>query len=244
LAADDTRAGFRRRFRITPRVESVTAAVEDDFHCMAVTLTHDGTTISSVDAVMDRWPWTTCPGATAELAKTFTGTALAEVAKRGLKPANCTHLYDLAVFAAAHASDAEPTVYDVSVSDKVEGRKHCEIVRNDAVVLVWAMDNDVLVAPEALAGTHVMQLRDWIATLDPATHEATRILQWAALIAHGRDIPLADQSDATRMPPNCFTFQPDRAKRAARIGEIVDFSTAARQPLDHFDGARFTPAAN
>ena len=240
MAADDTRAGFRRRFRITPRDGGVTAAVEDDFHCMAVTLAHDGTIITSVDAVMDRWPWTTCPGATVELATTFTGSALSDVAKRGLKTANCTHLYDLAVFAAAHAGHAATTIYDVFVSDAAGGQKYCEIRSWGAVVLDWTMVDDVLVAPDGLAGTHLMQLRDWIATLDPATREVARILQWAALIAHGRSIPLADQSDATRMPPNCFTFQPDRAKRAVRIGEIVDFSMGARQPLDHFDGRAFT----
>jgi Protein of unknown function (DUF2889) len=232
-------AGFRRRFQITPRADSVTAAVEDDFHCMAVTLVHDGATVTAVDAVMDRWPWTTCPGATVELAKTFTGTALADVAKRGLKNSNCTHLYDLAVFAAAHAGDAVPTAYDVFVADKVEGHKSCEIRRDGNPVLNWTMHDDVLVEPATLAGTHVMQLRDWIASLDPATREAARILQWASLIAHGRDIPLADQSDATRMPPNCYTFQPDRAKHAARIGTIIDFSARGREPLDHFDGRVF-----
>lgn len=232
-------AGFRRRFRITPRTESVSAAVEDDFHCMAVTLAHDGTVVTAVDAVMDRWPWSTCPGATVELATTFKGTALAEVAKRGLKTSNCTHLYDLAIFAAAHAGDAEPIIYDVFVGDTEHGRKHCEIRKNDAAILDWTMANDILVAPDGLAGTHLMQLRDWIATLDPSTREAARILQWAALIAHGRDIPLADQSDATRMPPNCFTFQPDRALRAKRIGEIMDFSAGGRAPLDHFDGRVF-----
>lgn len=232
-------AGFRRWFRITPRADNVTAAVEDDFHCMAVTLVHDGTTVTAVDAVMDRWPWTTCPGATVELATTFTGTALSDVAKRGLKTTNCTHLYDLAIFAAAHAADAAPTRYDVFVGDAQHGRKHCEIRKNDAAILDWTMANDVLVAPESLAGTHLMQLRNWIATLDPATRESARILQSAALIAHGRDIPLAEQSDATRMPPNCFTFQPDRAKRAKRIGEILDFSEGGRAPLDHFDGRAF-----
>ena len=235
------RAGFHRRFRMTPRADSVTAAVEDDFHCMAVTLAHDGVAITAVDAVMDRWPWSTCPGATAELATTFTGTALAEVAKRGLKLVNCTHLYDLAIFAAAHATDAGPTLYDVFVGDTVEGRKRCEICKGAAMVLEWTMADDVLVTPELLAGTHLMQMRDWIATLDPATREAARILQWAALIAHGRDIPLADQSDATRMPPNCFTFQPERAQRAKRIGEILDFSRNERAPLDHFDGRCFVP---
>ena len=239
MAADDARAGFRRRFRITPRNDSVSAAVEDDFHCMAVALTHDAGVVTTVDAAMDRWPWTTCPGATAELASTFTGTALADVAKRGLKSSNCTHLYDLAVFAAAHADDAGPTVYDVFVSDAVEGRKYCEIGRDGAVALTWTMADDVLIAPEGLSGTHLMQLRDWMAKLDAPMREAARILQWAALIAHGRDIPLANQSDATRMPPNCFTFQPDRASHAKRIGKIVDFSGTVRRPLDHFDGQRF-----
>jgi Protein of unknown function (DUF2889) len=239
LAADDARAGFRRRFRIMPRAETVSAAVEDDFHCMAVTLAHEGGVIQEVDAIMDRWPWTTCPGAMAELATTFAGTALADVAKRGLKPSNCTHLYDLAIFAAAHAGDAGPTIYDVFVSDTVDGSKYCEIRRNDERVLDWTMADDVIIAPEGLSGTHLMQLRDWIASLNPAAREAARILQWAALIAHGREIPLEKQSDATRMPPNCFTFQPDRAQRAKRIGEIVDFSGSPRRPLDHFDGRRF-----
>jgi hypothetical protein len=239
LAANDARAGFRRRFRITPRNNSVSAAVEDDFHCMAVTLAHDGIVVTAVDAVMDRWPWTTCPGATAELVTTFTGTALADVAKRGLKSSNCTHMYDLAVFAAAHARDAGPTVYDVFVSDTAEGKKYCEIRRDDEPVLDWTMADDVIIAPEGLSGTHLMQLRGWIATLDAPMREAARILQWAALIAHGRDIPLEKQSDATRMPPNCFTFQPDRARQARRIGEIVDFSGTVRRPLDHFDGQRF-----
>lgn len=239
MAALDTRAGFRRRFRILPTDGSVTAALEDDYHCMAVTLAHDGECITAVDAVMDRWPWTTCPGATVELATTFTGTALASVAKRGLKSSNCTHLYDLAIFAAAHAADAMPTLYDVFVGDTEHGRKTCEILKDGALMLDWTMENDVLVAPDHLAGMHLMKMRDWIAALDPPAREAARILQWAALIAHGRDIPLENQSDALRMSPNCFTFQPERAQVAKRIGVVVDFSKSARRPLDHFDGRMF-----
>ena len=77
--------GFRRRFLVTPAPDRVTAAVEDDYHCMAVTLHHDGASVASVDATMDRAPWTTCPGAPVVLAATFTGVALAEVARRGEK---------------------------------------------------------------------------------------------------------------------------------------------------------------
>ena len=229
------RPGFRRCIRIVPQADRVTAAVEDDYHCMVVTLYHAGGAITAVEAVMDRWPWTTCPGATAELATTFTGTPLAEVAKRGLKSSNCTHLYDLTVFAAAHAGDAEPTTYDVIVGDAVAGRKQAEIRKNGAVVLDWTLEDDVLRAPSNLDGIGVMQLRDWIATLNPATREAARILQWAVLIAHGRSIPLDRQSDAMKMPPGCYTFQPDRAKVAKRVGRIIDFTQSDRRPLDHLE---------
>lgn len=68
--------GFRRRFLVTPQPDCVTAAVEDDYHCMAVTLHHDGATIARIEAEMDRAPWTTCPGAAGVLKSTFEGATL------------------------------------------------------------------------------------------------------------------------------------------------------------------------
>ena len=62
--------------------------------------------------------------------------------------------------------------------------------------------------------------------------EAAKLLQWGAIIAHGRMIPLENQSDATRIPPNCYTFQPERAVHAKRVGRIIDFSASERQPLE------------
>jgi hypothetical protein len=231
--------GFRRRFLVTPGPNAVTAAVEDDYHCMAVTLHHDGAVIGAVEPVMDRAPWTTCPGAPAVLRQTFEGVALAEAATRGEKQANCTHLHDLATLAAAHAGDAEATCYDILVSDAVDGLNTAEIHRDGTTMLRFEHRDDVLVSPEGAAGLHLFKLKPWIQTLDPATAEAARLLQWASLIAHGRAIPLERQSDATRMPPNCFTFQPDRAAVAKRVGRIIDFSSGEAAPLDHFDGAHF-----
>jgi len=119
----DALPGFRRRFRVTPSEGSVIAAVEDDYHCMAVTLRHDGTRVTGVESVMERVPWTTCPGAPAVLAATFTGVALTDVAARGEKKTNCTHLHDLAVLAAAHAADDEPILYDLPPAiDEKKGR--------------------------------------------------------------------------------------------------------------------------
>jgi Protein of unknown function (DUF2889) len=191
--------GFRRRWRIEPGKGAVTAALEDDIHCMAVTLHHDGETILSVEAVMDRWPWHTCPGAEAVVRETFVGTKLAEAARRGEKQANCTHLYDLAVLAAGHAADAAATHYDAWVSDPDEGAVESVLLRGGDELLRWTLRDDVLQSPAELAGSHVMKLRDWIATLEPAAQEGARLLQWATLIAHG---PRGCQATATPSSPS------------------------------------------
>jgi len=45
-------------------------------------------------------------------------------------------------------------------------------------------------------------------------------------------IPLSKQSDATKMPSNCFTFQPAMKIVAQRVGVIRDFSTGGGALLD------------
>lgn len=227
----DDLPGFRRRFRIVPDERAVRAAVEDDFHCMSVTLHHDGACITRVEARTVRAPWTTCPGAEDVLVETFTGSSLEAAARRGLKQANCTHLYDLAVLAAAHAHDAGPCAYDVLVADPVDGITWAEIRRDGTALLGLTIAGFTVTEPEAAAGKTLLQLRDWIAALPAVQREAGKILQWASLIAHGRQLPLEHQSDATRMPPNCYTFQPDMAAQAVRVGEIIDFSQGEREPL-------------
>ena len=235
----DALPGFRRRLRVTPSAGQVIAALEDDYHCMAVTLRHDGTVITYVESVMERVPWTTCPGAPAVLAASFTGVALADVAARGEKKANCTHLHDLTVLAAAHIADTDPTLYDIVTCDPIDGLAIAEIRRNGVALLQVAHRNHVMEAPAAIAGLSIMQLRDWIEGLDGPQREAAKLLQWGAILANGRLIPMERQSTASRVPPNCFTFQPDNAAKAVRVGKVIDFTAAPLVPLDHFDGASF-----
>jgi Protein of unknown function (DUF2889) len=236
--------GFRRRWKITPGANSISAAVEDDFHCMVVTLGHDGETITAVGADMDRAPWTTCPGAVAVISSTFNGVRLVDAAKRGAKQANCTHLHDLALLAANHALDSAPTRYDAYVTDAVDGRIEAELLRDDESLQQWSLVDDVVIAPAELEGIGLFALKSWIAGLSPNMQEAARLLQWAAIIAHGRAIPMERQSDATRMPPNCFTFQPEMAAKAKRVGKVLDFSGPPREPLDHFDSTTFSPRSS
>lgn len=228
----DLAPGFRRRFRVSPGREAVRAEVEDDFHCMSVTVQHRDGVATLIEADMERAPWTTCPGAVRQLQSTFTGVALADFAGRGEKRENCTHLHDLATLAATHAFDATPLVYDVVVSDPVDGRNEALVRRNGEELLHWTLDGGVVTQPAEIAGLTLDRLGRWIVSLDPPLAEAARVLRWGAMIAHGRIIPLERQSDATRMPMgSCYTFQPDRRNAARRIGEIRDFSRGSVQPL-------------
>lgn len=229
----DDQPGFRRRFRITPHGRWVASEVEDDFHCMRLTIHHDGERAIRVEPEMVRAPWTTCPGAVDQVKKTFTGLALDQFPLRAEeKTFNCTHLYDLALLAGAHAHDAKALTYDILVSDPVDGVARAELRLNGTPVLAWSYAGFKIVEPSCLAGTSLEKMRTWIDTLDPATAEAARILRWGSFLAHGRVIPMDQQDDASRMPPNCYTFQPERAVQARRVGVIRDFSRGPAQPLD------------
>jgi len=223
--------GFWRRFRITPADGRVSSELEDDFHCMSLLLHHADGIATALEPAMQRAPWTTCPGALSQLQRTFTGKALDDFPRLGQKTANCTHLYDLALLAAAHARDAQPLVYDVLVADPVEGRRRAELRRNGIPILGWVEQGMRILEPEEVAGLELLSMQAWVQSLDPERQEAARVLRWGNLIANGRSIPLAQQSDATRLPPSCYSFQPERAALARRVGEIRDFSKGLDEPL-------------
>jgi Protein of unknown function (DUF2889) len=228
----DELPGFRRRIIITPGSNRVSSEVEDDYHCMGVTVHHDGSTATRVEAVMQRVPWTTCPGAVAMVQQTFVGVPLNGFVARGQKKSNCTHLHDLALLAASHALDTQPLVYDILVSDPIEGRTHAQLRRNGVAVLEWAHVRWRMVEPADIAGVKLDQLRTWIGSLDPAAQEAARLLQWGTILAGGRTLDWQKKSDSGRLPVgNCYTFQPERMNEAKHIGTILDFSHGTTRPL-------------
>ncbi|WP_372749795.1 DUF2889 domain-containing protein [Litorivivens sp.] len=233
----DELPGFRRRFRITPGAGKIQCEVEDDFHCMSVVVHHDGTIVRGMEADMRRAPWTTCPGAEAKVRQTFVGEALADFGRRSDKRSNCTHLYDLALLAAAHANDDQPLVYDILVSDPLANERRAEVRRNGDCVLWWVEKGFVLQEPAGAAGLRLDKLKPWIASLAAELQEPAKLLQWGNMLANGRTIPLENQSDASKMPPSCYTFQPERKQVAKRVGEIKDFSEGSEQPLDKFEPA-------
>lgn len=226
--------GFRRRIRVEAAERAVVAMVEDDMHCMAVTLRHDGKAVLKVEPEMERAPWTTCPGAPVRLIDTFEGVLLSDVTSRRDKRLNCTHLHDLAVLAAAHAGGRGGLAYEILASDPVDGRRILEIRRNGEAIHRWIEDDGKLTEPAELAGQTLFTLRDWINAQPEPAQEAARLLQWGGIMAHGRTLPYEQQSIATSIPPNCFTFQPERAVHAVRVGKSFDFSDGSRVPLGEF----------
>jgi hypothetical protein len=218
---------------VTPGDGWVRSEVEDDYHWMQVLVRHDGGIATAIEATMPRYPWSTCPGAIAELERTFTHVPLTGFGQRGSKESNCTHLHDLAVLAAAHAADAKPLVYDILVSDPIDGERQAELRRADATVMSWVSRDLRIVEPAEVAGLGLFDMRSWIAGLDPVRREEARLLRWGNLIAHGRAMTIEQLSETTNKPlGRCYTFSEGTVLEARRIGEIKDFSRGSPRSLE------------
>jgi hypothetical protein len=201
---------------------------------MGVTIHHDGTVATKVEAVLQRAPWTTCPGAVAVLEQTFSGVPLDGFVARGEKRSNCTHLHDLAVLAAAHAFDSKTFTYDILVSDPIDGRREAQLRRDGRAVLGWVHVQGQIVEPAELAGVRLDAMRPWIDSLAAAEQEAARLLRWGTILAHGRDFTWEGKTGSNRLPiGNCYTFQPERFQQADHIGLTRDFSRGAAPLTEH-----------
>ena len=221
----DALPGFRRRIVIEPAAGSVIAALEDDYHRMAVAIAHERGIATAVTAVAERVPWTTCPGAKLALTRSFTGRPLAGFGDVGERERNCTHLHDLALLAAMHAADATATTIDILVSDAIDGIKCAELRRNGAVAMRWRLDGAGIVAPAIIAGRGLRDLGDWIAGLDEDEKEAARLLRWGTLLSSGRTVVV--EKDTKHLPQGkCYTFQPDQFAIAERRDPFLDFSAS------------------
>ena len=225
--------GYRRCILIEPAPGCVTAELEDDYHRMVVTLRHEDGVVTDVSSLMKRAPWTGCPGAMEQLRETFEGHPLAGFARRGEKTRNCTHLHDLALFAAGHADEAAPIAYDIHVTDPVDGQREARLDRDGVPVFRWQLRGDLFLAPQDLAGRRMHELGDWIAAQDRPTAEAARILRWASMIAQGRAMDMPAGMSALEWPlGSCFHFQPEVARDSTRLpGADVDFSAPGMAPL-------------
>ena len=235
---------FRRRIVLeAPAADTVDAALEDDFHRFRVTLRHDGARITAVDGAAERYPWSACPGAVARL-DGLAGLPL-ERAASGLgrhadAHTHCTHLFDLAGLATAHAAARRTRrVYDVVIPDRDEGGfTTAEVARDGTVVLAWDLEWGTILGPDPFTGVGLRGgfLRWAEANLDLETAEAACVLRRAGEISFGRNHDWDTFDVAARvgdfMLGVCHTFQPGVAETAVRMrGSIRDFTEDPSAPL-------------
>jgi hypothetical protein len=231
-----TEGPYRRRIRllsVSPGV--VEAGLEDDFHHFALTLRHDGAHVLEVAGRSVRWPWTTCADAVVPL-RQLEGMELSPrctaVAGAADPRANCTHLFDLAGLAVAHAARGTARrQYDAEIPRLVDGRSRVQLSRDGEPLLQWQLVNGAVVdAPPYSDVPWTGGFMKWAdSTLDPETAEAAIVLRRACTIGSGRgmDLDLYDRADDVGhgMATICFTMQPGRSQVALRMkGSVRDFA--------------------
>jgi hypothetical protein len=228
---------YRRRIRVVNASPTrVEAGLEDDFHCFQVTVDHDGRQITDVRARALRWPWTTCPDAGAAL-RALVGMPLASsclaVGDYTNPRLQCTHQFDLAGLAVAHARrSARMRQYDVTIPYGVRAGHTTDVhlVRDDGFELVWTLEDRLCIAPPPYSEARWRGgfLRWAERTFPPDHAEAVIVLRRACDIGAGRgfdleSIPSADGLLGAQRGI-CYTFQPEIAAVSFRnYGAIRDF---------------------
>jgi hypothetical protein len=224
---------YRRRVRLVasppdasgPAV--VVADLDDDFHRFQVTLRHDGARALAVEGEGLRFPWSTCPDAAGPL-RALEGAPLAPRATAAADHADpratCTHMFDLAALAMAHAATGRVTrQYDAEVPVRVDHRTRARLWRDGVLLLDWTVDDRTGVVdppPYSEAPWQGGFMRWADATLDPDTAEAAIVLRRAVTIGLGRHMDLDVYERASELAPMmnaiCYTFQSPQVEIALR----------------------------
>jgi hypothetical protein len=245
--------GFYHR-RVAAIVEPgrVRAALEDESHCMEVTVFHDGAYVTDIETESRRIPWSSCPSAGKRL-KDLIGLALQRMHESTGHDAklHCTHLFDLARVAIARAKAAASVQYDVAVEDRVESRTRGELLRNGESVMTWDVNHRTVTGPDPFTGHVLAGAPRWPPGLDTDTLEAALVMRRVFLVAQIRE-PKASVArihgpphrlDADLLTKHgilgrCFTYQVETGAGADSLHSWRDFAGQRESLLAHFPGTR------
>jgi hypothetical protein len=225
----------------------VVGALEDTAHHVRVTLESAGDRVLSATGEAVRLPWATCPGAAAGLAQlegTTLTTSLAQLRRRYDPTTQCTHFFDLAQLAMAHAARGGQRRFYEAVSSAEGATTEASLTRDGRKVLDWKTENGRITAPEFFAGVGLREgfVRWCEAHLDDDAAEAAFVLRRAASMAGVANMRLDDYAlvgDSGLQPGTCFTAQPQNVIVAFRhVGSQRDYSTTGEGMLHGFDQAR------
>lgn len=231
----------------------VVAWLEDDCHHFGVTIRHDGKKVTDVKGEAMRFPWSTCPGAQVPL-REIIGMPLVErsteIGAYTDMRSQCTHMFDLAGLAVAHAGNGRNhRAYEAIVPDRepielgdgvsgAGGRSRPEVYRDGERVMYWELEGQDVVGPEKYAGLSLAQgFRVWTESLDIEEAEAATVLRRAVLVAGSRNMDLDVIPDAGfNARGSCFTFQPAKAPEGRRIiGNVMNYESGHEGMLINLD---------
>lgn len=230
--------GLWRRIVLYPGAGWIGGALEDDMHHFHIRLDHAHGRITAVHARAVRHPWTACSGAAPHIAAELEGELLADVAARD-PSLQCTHLFDLAVVTAAHAGDTRPTVFDMQVADRVDGRTTATLSQDGTERLCWQLDGTIIDGPERFAGRDIKRVSKWRSEYPPEEAEWATLLRRAIFIAPGRIYEPPFGQRAAEMGPMrmgvCYNYKLPQAEESTPIFDRRDFSMSGKQPLGEVD---------
>lgn len=212
---------------------TVVAWLEDDNHHFGITLVHDGSLIQDIRTATVRYPWTACPGASRPL-QALIGHPLfgrcSDIGRLIDMRLQCTHLFDLAGLAIAHAHDrrghrryhAVVCRLDALETDAPPDWRRASLSRDGAAVMYWDLQDGRIMRPGSCAGRSVDRgFREWIEGLDEMQAEDAYVLRRAAFVANARAIDMSEVHIAREIniPAVCHSYQPGNKWKAIRLPE-------------------------
>jgi hypothetical protein len=247
------RGAYHRRIVLIPEKDSVRAGLEDESHRMEMTVFHDGSKVTAIDAKTVRVPWNICPGA-ADKVRELIGVPLQRLHQSTGHDGkqHCTHLFDLARLAVARACVGTPVQYDGAVADRIDRKTHGALLRDGKRVMAWDVNGSAVTGPDPFTGHSLRGAPQWPADLDEETLEAALVLRRIFLVAQirepqaatARDKSLGEQIDPVQMIKaggmmgRCYTFQPGRIEDGKSHYSWRNFALDRENLLAGFNGVR------
>ncbi len=211
--------------RLDAHGRQVVAELADDAHHFRVRLRHDGRKIVAIDGDAVRHPWSTC----AEALRPLRGLVGARLSMRstalgGVSSAreHCTHWFDLAGLAAAHAASGRASRdYRCAVWGVPESGVHATLERDGEPLLAWRLDEQTIRGPAPFDGRALVGgFLAWAeSALAPDLAEAAIVLRRACTIAPVRFYELDHVERASQVQivaGQCYTYSEGTAQRAER----------------------------
>ncbi len=236
---------YRRRIRLEQGDGVVYGALEDTNHGFTVSVHHNGTHVTAIEAEAKRIPYTTCPGAVNPI-KGYVGvpidTGLRELNLHMPPSSNCTHLLDLTLQAIRHAGSASAILqWDITVTDQTDSEDCiCTVWRNGEQIFQWQARDLQLTRPVELAGRpFYLGFGKWA-----SKHFATDDLEAAFMLQKGYFVSLARIFDVKAMAGEpalasqqgmggaCYTYSSPQIEQGVRTADGVrDFSDCEEKLL-------------